>query len=94
MSDDRDLDEDSGAGRGPSRIILPPGVTSVTEDVPEYPKLRPLILMPFVDGKRELILVQDPLGVIAGQPVLGMQLSDLLKGCSTARSRSRTSPPR
>src|SRR5438552_10593180 len=63
-----------------SRIILPPGVaTSTTEDVPEYPKLRPLILMPISDGQREMLLVQDPLGVIPGQPVLGIESLALLQ---------------
>jgi AmmeMemoRadiSam system protein B len=63
-----------------SRIILPPGVASETRDeLPEYPKLRPLVLMPFSDGKRELILVNDPLGVIEGQPVLGIESLALLQ---------------
>lgn len=62
------------------RIVLPPGVEAETvEDIPEYPKLRPLILVPFSDGKRELILVSDPLGVIAGQPVLGIEALPLLQ---------------
>ena len=78
-TDDPPEDSDDGAPRGPSRIILPPGVTSVPDDVPEYPKLRPLILMPFSDGQRELLLVQDPLGVVAGQPMLGMESVGLLQ---------------
>ncbi len=72
-------DADAGKGRTTSRIILPPGVTSVPDDVPEFPKLRPLILMPFSDGQRELLLVQDPLGVVEGQPVLGMESVGLLQ---------------
>src|SRR5207244_9066495 len=66
--------------RAASRIILPPGVaTSADEDVPEYPKLRPLVLMPISDGQREMLLVQDPLGVIPGQPVLGIESLALLQ---------------
>jgi len=72
-------DADAGSGRTASRIILPPGVAPLPDDVPEFPKLRPLILMPFADGQRELLLVQDPLGVIAGQPVLGMESFGLLQ---------------
>jgi len=72
-------DTDAGTSRKTSRIILPPGVAPVPDEVPDFPKLRPLILMPFADGQRELLLVQDPLGVIAGQPVLGMESVALLQ---------------
>ena len=67
------------AGPAGSRIILPPGVAPVADDIPEYPRLRPLVLMPISDGQREMILVQDPLGVIAGQPVLGIDALGLLQ---------------
>ncbi len=66
--------------RGPSRIILPPGVSRETpEDLPEYPKLRPVVLVPIRDRERELILVSDPLGVIPGQPVLGIEALPILQ---------------
>jgi len=42
------------------------------QDLPEYPRVRPLVLMPVSDGQREMILVSDPTGVIPGQPVLSM----------------------
>jgi AmmeMemoRadiSam system protein B len=62
------------------RIIVPPGARrDDSEDLPEYPRLRPLILMPFNDGKRDLVLVNDPLGVIPGQPVLGIESVALLQ---------------
>ena len=65
---------------GAPRIVLPPGVSAAREDdVPEFPRLRPLVLVPFSDGQRELILVQDPLGVIQGQPVLGIDTLVLLE---------------
>src|SRR5262245_57567884 len=52
------------------RIVLPPGVARETEeDVPERPRLRPLVLVPVSDGNREALLVTDPLGVVRGQPV-------------------------
>src|SRR5438034_9651195 len=55
------------------RIVLPPGVARETEaDVPEYPRLRPLVLVPVSDGQREVLLVSDPLGVVPGQPALGI----------------------
>jgi AmmeMemoRadiSam system protein B len=70
------------------RIILPPGVSTQEEDdsLPERPRLRPLILIPFSDGKRELLLVNDPLGLIPGQPVLSadsLPLIQLFDGSAT-----------
>ena len=74
--------ERSGADSAP-RIVLPPGVSrpadTATEELPEYPRLRPLILMPVDDGERELLLVTDPLGVIPGQPVLSIEALTLLE---------------
>jgi AmmeMemoRadiSam system protein B len=62
------------------RIVLPPGVMREAEDdVPERPRLRPLVLVPIQDGERELLLVTDPLGVIQGQPVLGMDSLAILQ---------------
>jgi hypothetical protein len=37
------------------------------------------VLVPFSDGQRELVLVNDPLGVIPGQPVLGIESLGLLQ---------------
>jgi MEMO1 family protein len=62
------------------RLIIPPGAASVADDeLPEYPKLRPLILVPISDGQREILVVQDPLGVVPGQPVLGVESLALLQ---------------
>lgn len=62
------------------RIVLPPGVArEEAEDLPEYPRLRPLVLVPVSDGQREVLLVQDPLGVVEGQPVLGMEALPILQ---------------
>ncbi len=63
-----------------SRIVLPPGVARETpEDLPEYPRIRPLVIVPIRDGKRELLLISDPLGVVQGQPVLGIEALPLLQ---------------
>jgi hypothetical protein len=62
------------------RIVLPPGVAREEEsDLPEFPRLRPLIILPVRDGDRELLLIQDPLGVIPGQPVLGIEALAILQ---------------
>ena len=65
---------------GGPRIVLPPGASVEPEaDLPEYPRLRPLVIVPIVDRERELLLVSDPLGVIPGQPALGMEALALLQ---------------
>lgn len=65
---------------GTSRIILPPGVEAEEAgEIPEYPKLRPLIILPFKEGERELLVVSDPMGVIPGQPVLAIEALGLLQ---------------
>ncbi|MBI1799100.1 MAG: AmmeMemoRadiSam system protein B [Candidatus Eisenbacteria bacterium] len=62
------------------RIVLPPGLArEEPPDLPEYPRLRPLILMPLREGERDLVVVSDPLGVIPGQPVLGIEALPLLQ---------------
>jgi hypothetical protein len=62
------------------RIILPPGtVRESAEDLPEYPRLRRLLIAPVRDGDRELLMVQDPLGVMQGTPVLGMESLAILQ---------------
>ena len=74
-----DADE-AAAPRSASRIVLPPGVMRDTpDDLPEYPKIRPLVIVPVRDGGRELLLVSDPLGVMQNQPVLGMEALPLLQ---------------
>ena len=71
---------DEGATGEAPRIVLPPGAERETiDDLPEYPRLRPLMLMPFRDGERDLIVVSDPLGVIPGQPVLGIEALPILQ---------------
>ncbi len=68
------------AGAETPRIVLPPGVArDEADDLPEFPRLRPLMLMPVRDGERELIVISDPLGVIPGQPVLGLEALPILQ---------------
>src|SRR5512137_1146362 len=62
------------------RIVIPPGASlDEPDELPEYPRMRPLVLMPFADKERELLLVSDPLGVIPGQPVLGIEALGILQ---------------
>lgn len=72
-----------GADPEPSdkpRIILPPGsVRESAEELPEYPRLRRLMMLPVRDGERELIVVQDPMGIMKGQPALGMESLAILQ---------------
>src|SRR5438132_3075857 len=50
------------------RIVLPPGVARETEvDVPEYPRLSPLVLVPVCDVQRVGLKVSDTLGDVLGQ---------------------------
>lgn len=56
------------------RIILPPGaVRESADELPEYPRLRRLMILPVRDGERELLVVNDPMGIMPGQPVLGLE---------------------
>ncbi len=62
------------------RIILPPGaVRERDEELPEYPRLRRIMILPVRDGGRELLLVQDPMGIMPGQPVLGIEALAILQ---------------
>jgi AmmeMemoRadiSam system protein B len=71
--------EDSVRDAGP-RIILPPGVeVAEHQDLPEYPRLRPLTISPVRDGDRDLIVVNDPLGVLPAPVALRMEALDLLQ---------------
>ena len=74
-----DLPDAPAAARRPG-IVLPPGVgREEPEDLPEYPRMRALAIMPVSDGQREMLLVSDPTGVIPGQPVLSMEALPMLQ---------------
>ncbi len=67
------------AGETP-HIVLPPGASlDERDELPEFPRLRPLMLRAVSDGQREMLLVSDPLGVIPGQPVLGIEALAILQ---------------
>lgn len=71
---------ESAAADDKPRIILPPGVTrEVTEDLPEYPRLRRVMMIPHRHEERDIIVIQDPLGITPGQPVLGMESLAILQ---------------
>jgi len=62
------------------RIILPPSASvDARDDLPEYPRLRAVHLTPVREANRDLLLVSDPLGVVQGQPVLGMETLAILQ---------------
>lgn len=62
------------------RIILPPGtVRESAAELPQYPRLRRVMMIPVRDGERDLIAVQDPLGVVQGTPVIGMESLPILQ---------------
>ena len=65
---------------GGSRIVLPPGVArEEPEDLPEYPRLRPLEILAVREGDRDLLLVTDPLGVMPAPIALRIDALDLLR---------------
>src|SRR5258705_7059555 len=71
--------EESARDTAP-RIILPPGVeVAEQQDLPEHPRLRPLTISPVRDGDRDLIVVNDPLGVLPAPVALRMEALDLLQ---------------
>src|SRR5437763_10752422 len=62
------------------KIILPPGISIEThDDLPDYPRLRAVQLTPVREAGRELLVVTDPLGVVKGQPVLGIETLAILQ---------------
>lgn len=63
-----------------SRIILPPGSSVETaEDLPEYPRLRPLEIVPVRSGDQELLLISDPFGVLPNPVALRIEAFELLQ---------------
>jgi len=65
---------------GGSRIVLPPGASLEPEEsLPEYPRLRPLEIMPVREGDRDLLLVNDPLGVMPAPIALRIEALELLR---------------
>lgn len=68
------------APAGPSRLVLPPGVAQESyDDLPEYPRLRPLEIMVAREGDRDLLIVHDPLGVMPAPVALRVEALELLR---------------
>ncbi len=71
--------ESAHAG-GASRIVQPPGVgREQPDDLPEYPRLRPLEIVAMRDGERDLLVVSDPLGVMPAPVALRMEALEMLR---------------
>lgn len=73
--------EPLGAAEEPaSRIVLPPGAARETaDDLPEHPRLRPLVIVPVRDRGRDLLLVTDPLGLLPAPIALQIEMLDFLR---------------
>jgi AmmeMemoRadiSam system protein B len=73
-------EEPPGAEATP-RIVLPPGssLAEGQEDLPEYPKLRALEVLPVRSGDQDLILITDPQGVVRAPLALRIEVLDLLQ---------------
>lgn len=61
------------------RIILPPGMSVETHDLPEYPRLRAVQISAVRDGERDLLIIDDPLRITPGTPVLGLESLAILQ---------------
>ncbi|HYM80961.1 MAG TPA: AmmeMemoRadiSam system protein B [Candidatus Limnocylindria bacterium] len=71
---------ESEAPAGGSRIVLPPGASrEPEEELPEYPLLRPLELLPIREGDQDLLIVNDPVGVMPAPVALRIEAIDLLR---------------
>ena len=73
-------DPDEAPPPGGSRLVLPPGVRGdEPENLPEYPRLRPLEIMAVRDGDRDVLLVSDPLGVMPAPVALRMEALEMMR---------------
>jgi len=54
-------------------------VRESADELPEYPRLRRLMILPVRDGERELLVVSDPMGIMPGQSVLGIEALAILQ---------------
>jgi hypothetical protein len=80
-ADRPDLTSEPGIGSPVAgRIVLPPGAAAEEpEGLPEHPRLRPLEIVALRDGNRDVLLVNDPLGVMPAPVVLRVEALDLLR---------------
>src|SRR5262249_1449700 len=71
---------DETPSAGPARIVLPPGVArEEPEDLPEYPRLRPLAIIVLREGERDMLVVSDPLGVMPAPVALRLEALDMMR---------------
>lgn len=62
------------------RIVLPPGVEPAeADDLPEYPRLRPLEIVPVRDGDKDYLIVTDPEGVLSAPIALKLEALELMQ---------------
>jgi hypothetical protein len=68
------------AGAEAPRIVLPPGVHREEHDeLPERPRLRPLVLAMARQGERDVLVVTDPLGVMPAPAALSVETLGVLQ---------------
>jgi MEMO1 family protein len=60
-------------------IVLPPGVDAPEEILPEYPRLRPLEMIPVRDQERDYLVISDPMGVVPAPIALRLEVLELLQ---------------
>ncbi|NOT35705.1 MAG: hypothetical protein HOP12_16310, partial [Candidatus Eisenbacteria bacterium] len=64
----------------PPRIVLPPGAAAASlDDIPEHPRLRPVMIVPVRERGQDLLLVTDPLGVLPSPIALRIEVLDFLQ---------------
>lgn len=61
------------------RIVLPPGVEAPEEELPEFPRLRPLEMIPVRDQDRDYLVISDPMGVVPAPLALRLEVLELLQ---------------
>jgi AmmeMemoRadiSam system protein B len=73
--------QESTPASGEPRLVVPPGARAETEEegLPEYPRLRPLEIVPVRQGDQDLLLVTDPLGVMPAPVALRPESLGLLR---------------
>jgi hypothetical protein len=64
---------------GTPRIVLPPGVEEPDPDLPPYPRIRPLEMVPVRDGEQDYLVITDPMGVIPAPVALRLEALELMQ---------------
>lgn len=61
------------------RIVLPPGVEEPDPDLPPFPKIRPLEMVPVRDGENDYLVITDPTGVIPAPVALRLEALEMIQ---------------